>query len=320
MLWPAGSPPDEGLQVLPEASFRLGHRDRLGLSAPRPRREFNDEFGALIMKEKTIVTSHGQIAVDDIPGTEIPILMIHANSVCKETFHFQIEALTGKHHIIAVDLPGHGQSSDATDPLRTYSFNGYAEAVREVIEALDVDRFAILGHSLGGHVALELMRLLPENTAGTMIFGTPPIPPGPEGAALGFLPNPEFSYTGKETLTEQEIDMVVALALGSDAVRDAFWKSAVRRTEGRARRLMIDAALAGRHLDQRNLVETSPVPLAIVNGADDPVINLDYIDSLAFRNLWSRGPVRLDDAGHGVHWQRPKEFNVLLDSFLTAIV
>jgi pimeloyl-ACP methyl ester carboxylesterase len=180
--------------------------------------------------------------------------MIHANSVCKETFHFQIEVLSGTHRIIAIDLPGHGQSSDAIDPLRTYNFNGYADTICELIDALDINRFALLGHSLGGHVALELMRLLPERTAGTMIFDTPPIPPGLDGAALGFPSNSEFAYTGKETLSEQEIDMVVALALGSDAVHDTFWKTAVRRTDGRSRQLMIDAALAGKHSDQRTLV------------------------------------------------------------------
>ncbi|TCM48328.1 pimeloyl-ACP methyl ester carboxylesterase [Rhizobium sp. PP-F2F-G48] len=272
------------------------------------------------MNEKTIETSHGQIAVYDTPGDGIPVLMIHANSHCKETFHFQIEALAGTHHIIAIDLPGHGQSSDAIDPLRTYNFNGYADTICELIDALNINRFALLGHSLGGHVALELMRLLPEKTAGTMIFGTPPIPPGPEGAALGFLPNPEFANTGKETLSEHDIDMVVALALGSDAVHDTFWKTAVRRTDGRSRQLMIDAALAGKHSDQRALVKTSPVPLAIVNGADDPLINLDYIDSLTFANLWESGPVRVENAAHGVHWQRHKEFNVLLDGFLSTIV
>jgi pimeloyl-ACP methyl ester carboxylesterase len=273
-----------------------------------------------MMAEKTIETTHGQIAVDDRPGEHIPVLMIHANSVCKEAFHFQIEALTGKHRVIAIDLPGHGQSSDAVDPLRTYNFNGYADALCEVIGSLGVDRFSILGHSLGGHVALEVMRLLPENTAGTMIFGTPPLPPGPDGAVLGFLPNPEFACTGKQILTEQEVDMIVELALGSDAVHDEFWKTAVRRTDGRARKFMIDAALAGKHPDQRALVETSPVPLAIINGANDPVINLDYIDSLTFRNLWEHGPVRVENAGHGLHWQKHKDFNSLLDSFLASIV
>ncbi|WP_244646201.1 alpha/beta hydrolase [Agrobacterium fabrum] len=178
-----------------------------------------------MLNETTFETSHGQIAVYDSPGERFPVLMIHANSLCKEAFHFQIEALTGVHRIIAVDLPGHDFSSDAINPLHTYNFNGYADALREVIAALDVDRFAILGHSLGGHGALEVMRQVPDRTAGTMIFGTPPIPPGPEGAALGFLPNPEFAYTGKQTLTEQEVGMVVELALGSDAVADESWKT-----------------------------------------------------------------------------------------------
>ncbi|NSZ87617.1 alpha/beta hydrolase [Agrobacterium tumefaciens] len=271
-------------------------------------------------QEKKIKTSHGQIAVYDAPGDGLPVLMIHANSMCKETFHFQIEALAGKHRVIAIDLPGHGRSSDAIDPLLTYNFGGYADAIREVIEALGVGRFALLGHSLGGHVALEVMRRLPEKTAGAMIFGTPPIPPGPEGAALGFRPDPEFAYTGKPLLIDQEVDMVVKLALGPDAAHDEFWKATVKRTDGRSRQMMVDAALSGKHLDQRDLVETSSVPLAIVNGADDPVIDLDYIDSLNFRNLWERGPMRVEKVGHGLHWQTRDRFNSLLESFLATII
>jgi pimeloyl-ACP methyl ester carboxylesterase len=63
-----------------------------------------------MLNEKTIETSHGQIAIYDSPGDRIPVLTTHANSLCKEAFHFQIEALTGKHRIIAIDLPGHGFS------------------------------------------------------------------------------------------------------------------------------------------------------------------------------------------------------------------
>ncbi|SCX23060.1 acetoin dehydrogenase E2 subunit dihydrolipoyllysine-residue acetyltransferase [Agrobacterium sp. DSM 25558] len=125
--------------------------------------------------------------------------MIHANSVCKGTFHFQIEALAGERRVIAVDLPGHGQSSDAIDPLRTYNFNGYASAICEVIGALGLDRFAILGHSLAGHVALELVRLLPENAAGTMIFSTPPIPLAPKVQRSASFPSQNSPTQGNRS-------------------------------------------------------------------------------------------------------------------------
>lgn len=271
------------------------------------------------MEDQTIIeTSHGLIAVSDSAGGGTPLLMIHANSGCKEMFLFQSQAFAGSRRLLSLDLPGHGASSDAIDPRRTYCFGGYAEAIAEVLAKLDIGRIAVLGHSLGGHVALDLVSRLRE-VAGVMIFGTPPIPPGPEGAQLGFLPNPEMAYTGNATLTDEQIEGVVALALGPGAERDVFYTSAVRRTDGKARQYMVDAVLAGTEVDQRDLVATSPVPLAVINGADDPVINLDYIDSLTYRSLWTAQPLRLTGAGHGPHWQVHGQFNDVLRGFLGAL-
>lgn len=181
---------------------------------------------------------------------------------------------------------------------------------------MNIDRLAVVGHSLGGHVALELMTRHGA-LAGVIIFGTPPIPPGIEGAGLGFRANPEMAYTGEIEITDEQVASVVTMALGPDADGgDAFFTQAVRRTDGRARRYMFEAALAGTQADERALVATSPIPLAIVNGASDPVINLDYIVALPYRTLWQERPIRIPDAGHGVHWQKPDIFNALLASFL----
>ncbi|MBN8933523.1 MAG: alpha/beta hydrolase [Rhizobium pusense] len=271
------------------------------------------------MEKQTIIeTSHGNIAINDMIGGGTPLLMIHANSGCKEMFAFQTRALAGTRRLVSLDLPGHGVSSDAIDPRRTYSFGGYAEAIAEVLAKLGIGKVALLGHSLGGHIALDLVARL-DHVAGVMIFGTPPIPPGPEGAQLGFQPNPEMAYTGSSSLTDEQVEGVVAMALAPGAERDLFYTSAVRRTDGRARQYMVEAVLAGTQIDQRHLVVTSPVPLAVVNGADDPVINLDYIDSLAYRSLWTAHPLRLAGAGHGPHWQRHQHFNELLRGFLGSL-
>ncbi|MDX3925908.1 MAG: alpha/beta hydrolase [Shinella sp.] len=271
------------------------------------------------MPEATFIeTSHGHIAVSDVKGAGTPLLMLHCNSGCKEMFVFQQQALAGKRRLVSLDLPGHGASSDAIDPQRTYSFGGYAEVIAEVLTKLGIAKVAILGHSLGGHVALDLAARL-NDVAGMMIFGTPPIPPGVEGAQLGFLPNPEMAYTGNADLTDEQIEGVVAMALGPGAERDLFYTSAVRRTDGRARQYMVEAVLAGTQIDQREFVAKSNVPIAIVNGADDPVINLDYIDSLTYCNLWTHRPLRLAGAGHGPHWQQHPIFNEMLQSFLASL-
>ncbi|WP_233284503.1 alpha/beta fold hydrolase [Agrobacterium tumefaciens] len=269
-------------------------------------------------EQKFIETTHGRIAISDIAGEGTPLLMLHCNSGCKEMFLFQNQALAGTRRLVSLDLPGHGASSDAIAPQHTYCFGGYAEAIAEVLAKLGIDRVAILGHSLGGHIALDLVARL-ANVSGVMIFGTPPIPPGPEGAQLGFLPNPEMAYTGNPTLTDEQVEGVVAMALGPGAERDLFYTSAVRRADGRARQHMVEAVLAGSQIDQRELITTSHVPLAVINGADDPVINLDYIDRLRYRNLWTNRPLRLAGAGHGAHWQQHKLFNEILRSFLVSL-
>ena len=83
------------------------------------------------MTEIAVKTSHGSMAIAETGGEGLPLVMLHANSLCKESFRPQIEALKHKRRVIAIDLPGHGNSSKAIDPRRTYSIPGYADAVME---------------------------------------------------------------------------------------------------------------------------------------------------------------------------------------------
>ncbi|MFB4373529.1 alpha/beta fold hydrolase [Agrobacterium sp. CR_3] len=174
------------------------------------------------MSNELIETSHGSIAFIDTGGPGVPVVMIHANSICKESFKPQIEALSGFRRVIAFDLPGHGASGDAIAPRRTYSIPGYADALLEALETLNSTRFVAVGHSLGGHIVLEM---LAKNAPvdGALIFGTPPISNDLEGLQAGFKPSPEMAYTGSAFLTEQEVGMVVKLALGQEASGNEFF-------------------------------------------------------------------------------------------------
>jgi pimeloyl-ACP methyl ester carboxylesterase len=263
-------------------------------------------------------TSHGRLAYIDTGGEGVPVVMIHANSLCKETFELQIEVLKDRYRILAIDLPGHGASSDATDRRRSYSIPGYANAVEELLQGVGVQEFVGVGHSLGGHVILEMLGTgLP--LRGAFLFGTPPIENSIEGLGAGFQPSPEMAYTGSADVSDDQVKLVVGMALGDAAAEDARFLEAVRRADGLARQYMVEAAVAGHGLNQRKLAETSPVPLAIVNGENDPVINLDYIDTLAYANIWSGKPLRLAGAGHGVHRERAGDFNQLLLKFLADV-
>ncbi|MGF9565090.1 alpha/beta hydrolase [Neorhizobium sp. BT27B] len=270
------------------------------------------------MSEHYIDTTHGRLAFTDLGRSDVPVVLIHANSVCKESFETQIAELSRGRRVVAFDLPGHGASDDASDPRRTYSMSGYADALLEALGKMGVQRFVVVGHSLGGHVALEMIAAGAQ-VDGALIFGTPPVANNPEGLQAGFKPTPEMAYTGNAELLDEQVPMIVELALGAGARDDAFFINAVRRTHGVARQYMIEAAIAGHGSDQRRLAETSLVPLAIVNGQNDPVINLDYIDSLNYANIWEGAPKRVEGAGHALHRERPDEFNAVLLRFIDFV-
>ena len=73
----------------------------------------------------TVGTSHGSLAVEEHGKGGTPVLLIHGNSSCRGVFQHQLHGqLAENYRFIAFDLPGHGQSSDAPDPARTYTRPG----------------------------------------------------------------------------------------------------------------------------------------------------------------------------------------------------
>ena len=72
-------------------------------------------------------------------------------------------------------------------------------------------------------------------------------------------------------------------------------------------------------VDQRLIVQSSPVPLAVVNGGADRFVKLDYFDSVAYANLWEGRCHRLSALGHAPFLEAPGDFNPVLERFLQDI-
>jgi len=261
-----------------------------------------------------VPTSHGAIAVSDSGTGAGSVLLIHGNSSSSAVFQHQIDsaALAG-HRLVAIDLPGHGASADATHPARTYTRPGFAEALVEVIDHMGLADPVLLGWSLGGHIALELAPRL-SSVRGIMICGAPPVG---TSMAEGFQPGSAVRYGARNELSAADLEAFGQVIFG--ATLDAPLRAAMARADGRARRILFEAARAGAGIDQRRMVEHFREPLAVVNGAGDAMINLDYIDRIAYANLWSGKCHRVPAAGHAPFRDNPAAFNALLASFLADI-
>jgi pimeloyl-ACP methyl ester carboxylesterase len=262
---------------------------------------------------RKIKTTHADIAVSETSGKGLPVLFIHGNSSCKEVFSGLLEGPIGEsHRLIAIDLPGCGSSSDAIRPERTYSLPGLADAAIELLGAMGVERAAVFGWSLGGHVAMEMLTRFP-GMIGLMVVGAPPIRCTLASIQEGFKPNPIVGLIGKEAFSEEEVEAFGAGTYG--ALFSKSLRAAVKRADGRLRRMTFENLLAGVPADERKGVEECDVPVALVNGANDPFVNLDYVGGLAYRNLWDNHCYVLRDAGHAVFLDAPEAFSAILKRF-----
>jgi pimeloyl-ACP methyl ester carboxylesterase len=274
----------------------------------------------MTVQSYVVPTSHATIAVSESGGSGPAVLLIHGNSSCKEVFRNQLEGEIGQRwRAIALDLPGHGRSADARNPNRSYSMPGYADMAAELLDILGITRFAVLGWSLGGHIGLELFTRH-AGMAGLLATGTPPVALTAEALGQAFLVSEHMGLAGKQAFTEADADAFARNTCGLNAPFEPFLLDAVRRTDGRARALMLAAALAGWGTDQRRLVETLDRPLAIVSGGDEPFVNNAYLQSIRYARLWDDRVHILPGIGHAPFWEAPAQFDPLFSRFLSEVL
>jgi pimeloyl-ACP methyl ester carboxylesterase len=248
-------------------------------------------------------------------GTKAPVLLIHGNSTSGEVFAAQIAALRQMDHpAIAPDLPGHGRSDDAKDPETIYSFPGYARILRQLLSRMGINRYHIVGWSLGGHIGIELWHT-DSGALSLLITGTPPVSLSAAGAARGFNFTPTMDLAGTEIFGPEEVKAYGNAMLGVELDGCSRWARAIARTDGKARYWMMKNGLAGIGKDQVRAVAECTRPLAIVQGKRDPFVNIPYLQALKYNNLWLKRPI-LIEAGHAPHLEKPELFNGYLGDFL----
>jgi pimeloyl-ACP methyl ester carboxylesterase len=103
---------------------------------------------------------HGHAMRYRTAGQDGPVLvLIHGITSSSRTWEPVIDALARDHVVVAPDLVGHGESAK---PQGDYSLGAYASGVRDLLALLGHDRVTVVGHSLGGGVAMQFAYQFPE--------------------------------------------------------------------------------------------------------------------------------------------------------------
>ena len=108
-----------------------------------------------------------------------PLVFVHGWTCSRDFWPGQLGHFAKKHQVVALDLRGHGESDK---PDEDYSIDGFADDVAWLIGELGLDKPIVIGHSMGGSIALNLARRYPELTSAIVMVDSP-IHPLPEAMA-----------------------------------------------------------------------------------------------------------------------------------------
>lgn len=237
------------------------------------------------------------------------IIFIHGNSLSSQTFSNQFTGIK-EIPLLAIDLPGHGLSEPALQPDKTYSVLGFVDVLKFILSELCINDCLLVGHSLGGHIAIETSNELKE-VKGVLLFGTPPVgmPPVLDKA---FLPNESISLLFKEQLSDTEADHL-ANAMSSDYKERLIRE--IKRTDGKMRSSLAASIAQGLHKNELDILKNTSKSIAIIHGENDAIINKHYFDDLIVPSLWQNKVQLVKNAEHCPQLEQPGQFNKILTDF-----
>jgi pimeloyl-ACP methyl ester carboxylesterase len=243
------------------------------------------------MAEAKFVTIHGErIAVCD-EGQGEPLLLIHGMAGSSQTWRAILPQLAKKYRVIAPDLLGHGRSSK---PRTDYSLGAFAVGLRDLLDELGVKSATVVGHSLGGGIAMQFLYQHPDYCRRLVLISS-----GGLGPDVGWI---------LRLLAAPGAEIWNAYSSFSDRqTRDAFLRTL---------RSVVD--YRGQSVSALNRLNVrDDLPVLAIWGAEDTIIPVDH----AYAALRNRPDSRLEvipGVGHFAQVEAPTEVVDLIDDFVTT--
>lgn len=276
--------------------------------------------------EHAEILLHGQRIGYRAEGRGTPLVLIHGIAGTSATWDDVIPRLSARHRVLAPDLLGHGESAK---PEGDYSLGGYANVLRDFLEVLGHERATLVGHSLGGGIALQFAYQFPERCARLVLVSSGGL--GKEVHPLlraAALPGAEVVLPWLSVAARQSVGRVVhalgGLGLRASADLEESWRSFVSLEDPGARRAFLQTVrgiidLHGQRVSaQDRLYLAAGMPTLILWGERDPLIPVAHAREAHERIRGSRLET-FAGAGHFPWRDEPRRFaEVLLDFLKTT--
>jgi pimeloyl-ACP methyl ester carboxylesterase len=244
----------------------------------------------------------GKLAVDDAGKGGLPVVFVHSLAGNTRQWKRQLEHLRRDLRAVAFDLRGHGRSEPAADGR--YSVSDMASDIAVVVDSLSLERFVLVGHSMGAGAALVYAGDHPDRVAGLLLVD--PIGDGkqiPAEAKTGFLEGWEANY---------------------DSTSERYWREIAGNNPSVSRQLLADLRATPRETVVpvlRSVMEFDPdSALARYRGPKLAVVTPDNDQAFSLHRVGKGFPHRVvTGTGHWIQLDKPEEFNRIMDEFLQAL-
>jgi pimeloyl-ACP methyl ester carboxylesterase len=271
-----------------------------------------------------VVVVHGRRIAFRRAGRGPAVVLVHGIAGRGSGWDPVAALLGADHDVIAPDLPGHGESDP---PVGDYSTGAYACALRDLLEVLGIEAATVVGHSLGGGIAMQFAYQFPERVERLVLVSSgglgrevspllraaglpgselvvPLLASGPARAA-GRALGAAMSALGRPPDTDLREAALAVGSLSDPGTRRAFLGTVRSLIDPRGQR--VDAT------DRLYLAQD--IPTLIVWGGRDSIIPLDHGRAAAEGIPGSRLEL-FDDAGHFPQLDEPERFARLLSAFI----
>ena len=250
----------------------------------------------------------------EVHGTGDPIVFIHGFGGSARWWQTQTEFLGDGCETIAVDLPGHGTSG-----WMPVTLNDMAVDLRQIIGGLGFSQLNIVASSLGGLIALELYRIMPETIMRISFVGSIPKfsrgPAYPAGLDIDKIRTLSKQFDG-DLASILDIFFRSLFTMQERDSQRFKWIKDLRTTEPLPQKEALKCFLdILEKADLRDRISSIVCPVQFITGSDDYICPQPIMAWVGEHFFNARFDV-MDGCGHLPFLTKPDEYNDLLEDFL----
>jgi len=270
--------------------------------------------------ENSFITVNGlKLAyVEKNPDATKTIFFIHGNSVSKRSWRKQYNSSAlSSYRMIAIDLPVHGDSDEGSYTI--YTLKGLAEIMSKAVKQLAADEpYILAGISLSTNIIAEML-VFDVRPAGIVLAG--PCIVGKDHPVSKFVkPGTHVGVVFKDDSDEND---VLSYAHETSASKDEndikIFIEDFKAVKNRFRSSLAKSIFNNEYSDEVELLQQKNIPLLVVFGKDEKIIDADYLDN-AILPTWNKTIYKVEGASHFVNIDRPKIFNELIKQFFDDVL